>query len=287
MTEWRELVERGIVASRQLSGAQWTLGDLALEVEPMGDDHARTGAYGRLERYAELIDVAMPSLLGYRKVAAAWPESTRVPTASWTVHRDGMGHRDLLRELAATHNRVTSAVLHRALNPPDVPSQSPTPQRHAEPAPASARQSSSDDPRSGRSSSHRHAPPDPTSSLRHSVPLAALPTPDDESACPRPGDKFDRPAPADDMPAQPDPDPLDEPQPSVPDLVRELARLADLLIEALPEHPDTHMASWVLPSIDRVEIALLTVRERFKNLDARDAVDIELELMAAMWRKSL
>lgn len=250
MTEWRELVERGIVASRQLSGAQWTLGDLALEVEPMGEDHARTGAYGRLERYAELIDVAMPSLLGYRKVAAAWPVGTRVPTASWTVHRDAMSHRDLLRELAATHNRVTSAVLHRALNPPDVPSQSPTPQRHAEPAPASARQPSPD----GR---------------------ATLPAPDDEP---------DRPTSdlTDDMSAQPDPDPFDEPQPSVPDLARELVRLTDLLIEALLEHPDTHVARWVLPSIDHAEMALHTIRERLRD---SDALDRELADLTETWRR--
>lgn len=260
MAEWRELVERGIAASHQLSGAQWVLGDLALEVEPMGEDHARTGSYARLERYAQLIDVSMPALLGYRKVAAAWPDGTRVLSASWTVHRDAMGHRDLLRELAATHNRVTVAVLHdtldrlsRSLTPQ---SEEPPPEflrrQHAESTPASSRHPSSDgnDPRTGRDRSARHFSPSPLE-----------PIPDDEP---------DRPTSRSDKPTRFDPSPFDEPQSSVPTLAHQLVSLIDQLVDGLPEYSSVELAGQVLPDLDHVEMALHTIRERLSGSDALD-----------------
>lgn len=94
MRSYDQLVSEGRAAVRQEQDAKWRLGDLALEVEPLGGDHARTNALARLDEYAAEIGISLEALRQYRTVSAAWPDGTRVPSASWTAHRELMGHPD-------------------------------------------------------------------------------------------------------------------------------------------------------------------------------------------------
>lgn len=81
---WRELVQMGV---NKDADRNWSLGDAALEIAPMGDSHGHNGAETNLREYAEEIGVAYESLDVYRKVAQKWPQGTRVPSASWKVHQ--------------------------------------------------------------------------------------------------------------------------------------------------------------------------------------------------------
>lgn len=113
VAEGRRLVE-------QLQQDKWRLGDLALEVAPMGDGHARNGASDVLDDYADAIGLEAGTLRQYRTVANAWPDGTRVPSASWSVHRELLNGRTtkeahrLLKQLAKKHDRVTVNVAREA-----------------------------------------------------------------------------------------------------------------------------------------------------------------------------
>lgn len=92
MSEFRtEDVERGTELVSDIGGSKWELGDLANQVCPPSGNGQSDG--GRLQRFAEAIDVSVASLSVYRAVSAAWPALTRV-RASWTVHRELMANPD-------------------------------------------------------------------------------------------------------------------------------------------------------------------------------------------------
>lgn len=76
VTSWEGLVKAG----KQAASLQWTLGDLACEVETTYGDHT-------LQEYAEAIGVPYKSLLAYRTVAQAFPEGSRNLEISWSVHQ--------------------------------------------------------------------------------------------------------------------------------------------------------------------------------------------------------
>ena len=88
---WAKLVEIG-------SRSNWTLGDAALEIAPMGDHGANTGALVNLRKFAEEIGTAFQSLRAYRAVASAWPRDKRLASTSWSVHQAlGTEHQDKIR----------------------------------------------------------------------------------------------------------------------------------------------------------------------------------------------
>ena len=91
---WRELVQQGIIKD---ADRNWFLGDAALEIAPMGDTRANSGALANLRDYSEEIGVAYESLMTYRTVAAKWPHSTRVLSTAWKVHQMLMGRQELIR----------------------------------------------------------------------------------------------------------------------------------------------------------------------------------------------
>lgn len=110
---WNELVSAGREALAQESGAQWTLGDLALELEPVkiggGAPKVRgnpgRGIYARLEKYAEELGTTYRSLVSYRMVAHAWKPEDRSQRASFSVHTLLMpepGRVGMLRKLEAS-----------------------------------------------------------------------------------------------------------------------------------------------------------------------------------------
>lgn len=90
---WKELVAEGRRLVAQEGDRKWQWGDLALEVEPVGD--VRGGSHGRLDRlhkWAEEIgffETGLPfdSLRQYRHVAHHWPSDKRRSDVSWSVHR--------------------------------------------------------------------------------------------------------------------------------------------------------------------------------------------------------
>lgn len=101
-----EDVETGRRLVKEIGQRQWELGDLALKVAPMGDDHAHNGSEAVIERFAEEIGVAADTLSSYREVAAAWAEGARAPSAPWTLYRELRNKADrgalLNRYLAST-----------------------------------------------------------------------------------------------------------------------------------------------------------------------------------------
>lgn len=89
MRAWNDLVAEGRRAVKKQSEAKWKLGDLALEVAPMGRNGVNNGSTAKLDRYAVEIDVPVESLLTYRQVAYTWEPELRSSgeKASWSVHR--------------------------------------------------------------------------------------------------------------------------------------------------------------------------------------------------------
>jgi hypothetical protein len=77
---WPDLVAEGIEARRTRDGAQWRLGDLALEVETTYGGH-------ELERYAEDVGVEYNTLRDYRDTAKAYGIDERSSNLSWSHHR--------------------------------------------------------------------------------------------------------------------------------------------------------------------------------------------------------
>ena len=105
---WDDLIEEGrqlkVMEERidaEHGNVRWQWGDLAREVAPMGEDHAKTGSYDDLRRFADELDVSFESLRQYRTVAEKWPDGMRVPSQPWVVHQQIMG-RDDREELIAS-----------------------------------------------------------------------------------------------------------------------------------------------------------------------------------------
>jgi hypothetical protein len=89
---WPDLVQEGISARRDRDGAQWRLGDLALEVET-------SYGGGELERYAEEIGLEYDTLRRYRDVSRAYVFATRVANLSFSHHRQVAARPDRLEWL--------------------------------------------------------------------------------------------------------------------------------------------------------------------------------------------
>lgn len=89
--DYEALVLEGVNAVRQLEGAQWKLGDLALSVETAYGEHT-------LERYAEAIGVDFGMLQNYRRVAKAYEKSVRT-SISWSHHERVAARPDRLEWL--------------------------------------------------------------------------------------------------------------------------------------------------------------------------------------------
>jgi hypothetical protein len=82
--EWEEAILAGIEARQQKDGAQWRLGDLALQVETSYREHT-------LENYAAEIGVDYNSLREYRRVAQAYENARRLANLSWSHHQVASG----------------------------------------------------------------------------------------------------------------------------------------------------------------------------------------------------
>jgi hypothetical protein len=121
-SKYDDLVRRGREARQAVDGAQWLEGELALEVEalhPYERPRDDTGAFladeaRALRRYAEDIDVDYTTLKDYRRVAAAYPRTTRVVGVSWKAHQALAAQEDRLDLLqpgmtARQAQRVASA----------------------------------------------------------------------------------------------------------------------------------------------------------------------------------
>lgn len=92
---WSDLVSEGRRLASSLSEDQWSIGDLALEVESVGErGGAPTGAGDHLRDFAELIGVGYNSLREYRSVANAWPIARRLAKVPWSVHQVLRGLED-------------------------------------------------------------------------------------------------------------------------------------------------------------------------------------------------
>lgn len=87
---YRQLVDRGRELVGVLSGCQFALGDLALEIEPMrswGGSMPGSTAIATLVLFAEEIGVPYKTVDTYRWVASRWPVARRDPGVGWTVHK--------------------------------------------------------------------------------------------------------------------------------------------------------------------------------------------------------
>jgi hypothetical protein len=90
MPDWQDLVAEGRRLVKMEGEVRWKLGDLALEAVPLTPPQTPNSAAQvteRLERFADELDLNLSSLKQYRQVAGRWPEETRVPGVSWSVHR--------------------------------------------------------------------------------------------------------------------------------------------------------------------------------------------------------
>jgi len=84
------------------SASRWLLGDLAAQV-------GRKYGEGRLEQFAEDIDVEYATLRGYKAVSQAYPGETVLrSTNPWSVYRILLGQEDRL-ELVAAEDGMTAA----------------------------------------------------------------------------------------------------------------------------------------------------------------------------------
>jgi hypothetical protein len=87
---YRQLVDRGRELVGVLSGCQFALGDLALEIEPMrswGGSVPGSTVIATLELFAEEIGVPYKTIDTYRWVSSRWPVGRRDPAVGWTVHK--------------------------------------------------------------------------------------------------------------------------------------------------------------------------------------------------------
>jgi hypothetical protein len=114
---WEALVEAGRSAAEAETATQWTLGDLALEVEPMAAHGVNTGSLSRLQDYADEIGVSFDSLRKYRQVAATWTDGRRIPSLSFSAHAAAVSYPWILENLYAdsSDGRVTVREVQEAL----------------------------------------------------------------------------------------------------------------------------------------------------------------------------
>ncbi|WP_372411758.1 DUF6192 family protein [Streptomyces luteireticuli] len=88
------LVDRSVELVRVMSGCQFALGDIALEIAPLrshggdmtlGEDEL--GVEGSLREFAQAIGLSFHTVRTYRWVAARWPQDQRQEGVSFEVHR--------------------------------------------------------------------------------------------------------------------------------------------------------------------------------------------------------
>ncbi|MGW1365265.1 DUF6192 family protein [Streptomyces chartreusis] len=90
-----EMVDQSVELVRVMTGCQFMLGDIALEIAPLrthggnmalGQD-AELGVEGSLRVFAEAIGLSFHTVRTYRWVAARWPKDQRQEGVSFEVHR--------------------------------------------------------------------------------------------------------------------------------------------------------------------------------------------------------
>ncbi|MFD3548997.1 DUF6192 family protein [Streptomyces sp. NPDC058655] len=96
MQRYQQIVATGVELVEQVTGAQFALGDLALEIEPMrawGSPEPCTVSEPEftvkvsLQRFADDIGVSERTVTAWRWTAAKWPAAKRRKGISFTVHR--------------------------------------------------------------------------------------------------------------------------------------------------------------------------------------------------------
>jgi hypothetical protein len=103
--KWDDAVRKG----REAANSQWTLGDLALEVEPKYGDHT-------LEQFADDIGVELRRIQEYRQVSETYPRNTRSNALSWTVHLLFINQEDraeLIKRKKWTAKQAREFIQHR------------------------------------------------------------------------------------------------------------------------------------------------------------------------------
>lgn len=83
------LVGRAQDRMHEMTGHQFAIGDMALEIEPMRpSQHGRhEGVLASLESFANDIGEVPDTMMTWRWVAGAWPAEKRCAEASYSVHR--------------------------------------------------------------------------------------------------------------------------------------------------------------------------------------------------------
>jgi hypothetical protein len=102
--------------------AAWELGDLILEILPMGKPNVNTGVAKAIRALATEIGGEPATLTQYRKVAHGWPEGCRHPSATWMAHKAYMGppqtaeaRRQTLESLPRNEHGVVTIAAVRAM----------------------------------------------------------------------------------------------------------------------------------------------------------------------------
>jgi hypothetical protein len=117
MNEYSRMVKAAQVKLASQSQANWDLGDIALNIEPIYGEET-------LQRLVDDIGIEYKTLLDYRWVAQAYEESERSGN-SWTVHQVFAGQPDrvaLVRQKSWTVREARREVSRRM-------AQQPTPAR--------------------------------------------------------------------------------------------------------------------------------------------------------------
>src|SRR5204863_355398 len=106
---YEQIVKQALELVEQLAGAQFTLGDMALEIEPMrpvggaheAADEVLFTVEQSLQRFADDIGVAAATVEKWRWTASRWPAGRRRPGISFSVYRILASVRDEDEHFAA------------------------------------------------------------------------------------------------------------------------------------------------------------------------------------------
>jgi hypothetical protein len=93
------LVDQAQDVMLTMTGHQFAIGDMALEIEPMRDTRTGRGdgTQGSLRLFADEIGEVFDTVRDWRRVAEAWPVNQRCEDATWSVHRVMAPHPDRFR----------------------------------------------------------------------------------------------------------------------------------------------------------------------------------------------
>ena len=98
--KWSAWVAKGRCLVKGLHSHQWQLGDLALQVQPMGQRGVSNGLLERIVPFAEAIGLESSTLGAFRLAAAKWPPNTRCLRSSWNAHQALAGEADRFELIA-------------------------------------------------------------------------------------------------------------------------------------------------------------------------------------------